>query len=188
MLEIFCISCPKAYRAINKHTQMVCLKQVNISMSFKKLNFVIKSISEIPKYRFYDIQVPNGKEGCSKNELWSGGYVKLQKHSYFTLNSKGVTHFCILLLWARFSKSSPEDWQKSIFSAWKNHYHKQFFNQWTGCHSLLQQLVKAFGYIRNLQTKLILCNYGRTPSQDTQENTILHAAAADQCRGLSKWK
>lgn len=48
---------------------MVCLKEVNISMSFKRLNFVIKSISEIPKYRFYDVQVPNGKERCSKNEL-----------------------------------------------------------------------------------------------------------------------
>lgn len=134
MLEIFCVSHPEAYRAINKHTQMVCLKEVNISTSFKRLGLVIKSISEIPKYPFYDVQVPNGKVGCSKNKLWSGGSVELQKWYYFTLSQ--LKHSNTLLYPAPLSRSlkwkaSPEDWQKSIFSAWKNHYHTQFFNQQT---------------------------------------------------------
>lgn len=151
MLEILCISCPKAYRTSNKHTQVVCLKEVNISMSSKRLNLVIKSISEIPKYPFCDVQVPNGKEGCSKNELWSGGYVKLQKCYYFTLiQLKHSNTFLYPALLSRSLKwkANAEDWQKSIFSAWKNHYHTQFFNKWTQaatpfCSSLPRSLVRS---------------------------------------------
>lgn len=144
MLEISCISHSKAYRAINTHTDG--LKEGNIIMSLKRWNLGVKSISEIPKYPFYDVQIPNGKEVGSKNELWSGGSVEWQKSYYFTLSQLKQNNTFLYpaplsrsLKW----KAYPEDWHKSFFSAWKNHYTNNSLSNEHNCHSLLQQLAKV---------------------------------------------